>query len=60
MRPGPGSPKSLDFIGQPLYCQAENTQTAGLRPILLLPARELLAAAKIRGGDGYAYVVVNR
>ena len=25
-----------------------------------MPARELLAGARIRGGDGYAYTVVNR
>ena len=25
-----------------------------------MPARNLLAGARIRGGDGYAYVVVNR
>jgi len=25
-----------------------------------LPARELLAGARIRGGDGYSYVVINR
>jgi len=25
-----------------------------------VPARELLAGARIRGGDGYAYTVVNR
>ena len=25
-----------------------------------MPARELLAGAKIRGGDGFTYIVVNR
>ena len=35
-------------------------QTAGLRPSLFLPARDLLASARIRGGYGSAYVVVNR
>ena len=60
MRPGPGSLKSHDFIRQPLYCQAENTQTAGLRPSLFLPARDFLASARIRGSYGFDYTVVNR
>jgi len=51
-RTGAPSPKNQD---------SEGTEAALLAMDLAgtVPARELLAGARIRGGDGFAYIVVN-
>ena len=71
-RRNPRSRKSIEqIVGQnnprtgaphPKNQDSEGTEATLLAMELAgtVPARELLAGARIRGGDGYAYTVVNR